>query len=116
MVTLQVVPRPGVDAYRLLRAKVTKEARTWWWRNRTKTRISHKGRAKGYIQVSGGAEGVLLARIHPGDPADLFFFVEKFVGRLVDWFEEDLAAIHVQFGEAGLRSRRRGGGARRRRA
>ena len=106
MVTLQVVPRPGVDAYRLLRAKVTREARTWWWRNRTKTRLSHKQRTKGYIQVAGGAEGVLLARIHPGDPADLFFFVEKFVGRLVDWFEQDLAVIHVQFGEAGPSSRR----------
>ena len=108
--TLQVIPRPGVDAYRLLRNKVTREARTWWWRNRKKTRLSHKQRAKGYIQVVGG-EGVLLARIHPGDPADLFFFVEKFIGRLVAWFEDDLVAINVQFGESETRSglRRRAG-------
>jgi hypothetical protein len=98
MVTLQVVPRPGVDAYRILRSKVTREARTWWWRNRTKTRLSHEQRAKGYIQV-GGCEGILLARIHPGDPKEAFFFVEKFIGRLVAWFEEDLVAISVQLSE-----------------
>jgi hypothetical protein len=113
MVTLQVVPRPGVDAYRLLRAKVTKEARTWWWRNRTKTRLSHKQRAKGYIQVAGG-EGVLLAHFHPGDPADLFFFVEKFIGRLVAWFEADLVAINVQLGDGERRDRRRRRAPRRR--
>jgi len=110
MVTLQIVPRPGVDAYRMLRNKVTREARTWWWRNRTRTRLSHKQRAKGYIQV-GGCEGVLVARIHPGEPADLFFFVEKFIGRLVAWFEEDLVSINVQLSEgpkpAKPRSRRR---------
>jgi hypothetical protein len=98
MVALQVVPRPGVDAYRLLRKKVTREARTWWWRNRRKTRLSHKQCAKGYFQV-GGCEGILLARIHPGDPKGAFLFVEKFIGRLVAWFEEDLVGINVQLRE-----------------
>ena len=32
-----------------------------------------------------------------GEPADLFYLAEKFTGRLVAWFEQDLVAINIQF-------------------
>ncbi len=33
----------------------------------------------------------------PRSKRDLFYLAEKFMGRLVAWFEDDLAAINVQF-------------------
>jgi len=96
MLTLQVVPRAGIDAYRLLRDKVTHEARTWSWKNKAKTRLAHKQNKRGYIEV-GSADGVLVAEIRPADKDDTFFFAEKFIGRLVAWFEPSLAAINIQF-------------------
>jgi hypothetical protein len=33
----------------------------------------------------------------PKAPRDLFYLAEKFMGRLVAWFERDLSAINVQF-------------------
>lgn len=35
MLTVVIVPEAGFDASRLLRNKVTHEARTWYWKNRT---------------------------------------------------------------------------------
>jgi hypothetical protein len=96
MVSLQIVPRGGVDAYRLLRHKVTHEAKTWSWKNKAKTRLIHKQNPNGYIEV-GSADGVVVAEIHPGDDDDTYFFAEKFIGRLVAWFRPDLAAINLQF-------------------
>ena len=43
------------------------------------------------------AEGVLIAQIYPKDPKDLFYLSEKFIGRLIAWFEEELVAINIQF-------------------
>jgi len=96
MVVMQVVPRNGkVDVYRLLRAKVLHEATTWYWGNKAKTRLRHLN-SKGYIDVR-GADGVLVAHLHPSSPRDVFYLSEKFLGRLTAWFEEHLAAINVQF-------------------
>lgn len=97
MIQIQVVPRDGVDAYRLLRAKVLHEAATWEWSNKAKTRLRHI-RRKGHIDVA-NAGGVVTARIVPKERGDLFYLGEKFMGRMVAWFENDLAAINVQFVE-----------------
>jgi|SRR6516162_4003346 len=96
MLSLQVIPRAGVDAYRLLRDKVTHEAHTWSWKNKAKTRLIHKRNGAGYIEV-GSADGVVVAEIHATHETDTYFFAEKFIGRLVAWFLPDLAAINVQF-------------------
>lgn len=96
MIVMQVVPRDGaVDVYRLLRSKVLHEAATWYWGNKAKTRLRHLN-SKGHIDVR-GADGVLVAHIHPSSPRDVFYLSEKFLGRLAAWFEEHLAAINVQF-------------------
>jgi len=95
MVAIQVVPAAGADAYKLLRSKVNTKAATWYWTNRSKTTLRHVN-STGYIRV-GTAHGVLIAQIHPHKPADLFYLAEKFMGRLVAWLEDDLAAINVQF-------------------
>jgi len=74
---------------------VTHEARTWSWSNKAKTRLKHAQQSSGYIEVS-SADGVLIAQICPGD-GDPYFLVEKFIGRLVAWFQIELAAINLQF-------------------
>lgn len=94
MIQIQVVPRAGVDAYRLLRSKVLHEAATWYWANKKKTRIKHI-QSDGHIEIAHGG-GVVMARIVPKAPRDLFYLGEKFIGRMVAWFEEDLSAINVQ--------------------
>ncbi len=95
MIVMQVVPRAGHDAYKLLRDKVTHEARTWSWSNKAKTRLRHTQSPSGYIEV-GSADGVLVGQIRPGQ-GDAYFLAEKFIGRLVAWFEGDLAAVNLQF-------------------
>ncbi len=96
MIVMQVVPKDGsVDVYRLLRSKVLHEAATWYWGNKPKTRLRHLN-SKGYIDVR-GADGVLVAHIHPSSPRDVFYLSEKLLGRLAAWFEDYLAAINVQF-------------------
>jgi hypothetical protein len=90
MLKIQVIPQSGTDAYRLLRDKVTHEAQTWSWDNKAKTRLVHSGEERGYIEVS-SADGVLVAELHSGDRGD-YFLIEKFVGRLVAWFPEELFA------------------------
>lgn len=95
MIVLQVVPNGDADIYRLLRHKVLHDAATWHWHNKKKTRLKHV-RGKGYIEV-GSADGVLVARVYPSAAADLFYLAEKFMGRLVAWFEEYMAAINIQF-------------------
>jgi len=96
MILIQVVPGRGVDAYKLLRDKVTHEAATWYWVNKAKSRLRHNRVKRGYIEVS-SAEGVLVAQIYPKAPEDLFYLSEKFIGRLIAWFERRLVAINVQF-------------------
>ena len=95
MIQIQVVPREGVDAYALLRAKVLHDAATWRWSNRSKTRLRHI-QSNGHLEVS-HAGGVVIARVVPKDRRDLFYLAEKFTGRLVAWFEDELAAVNVQF-------------------
>jgi hypothetical protein len=96
MVVLQVVPAQGRDAFRLLRARI-REASTWVWSNKAKTRLRHVQRPKGgHITIS-NADGVLVARVEPKTAGDLFYLAEKFTGRLVAWFEADLVAINIQF-------------------
>jgi hypothetical protein len=93
MIVLQVVPRGGRDAYKLLRDKVTHEAQTWSWKNKAKTRLSHSSpSASGYIEVS-SADGVVIAQVRPTNGADPYFLTEKFIGRLVAWFKDELLAI-----------------------
>jgi hypothetical protein len=104
MIVLQIVPKAGSDAYKLLRDKVTHEAKTWSWANKAKTRLRHVN-TSGYIEV-GSVDGVLVAHIMPKKPQDLFFLVEKFIGRTVAWFENELTAINLQFiGEENERTR-----------
>ena len=95
MIQIQVVPRDGVDVYKLLRHKVLHEAATWDWVNKKKTRLKHI-QSNGHIDVS-HAGGVVVAKVAPKDRRDLFYLAEKFMGRLVAWFEDDMAAINVQF-------------------
>jgi hypothetical protein len=97
MIQIQVVPREGVDAFKLLRSKVLHEAATWYWANKAKTRLRHI-QSEGHIEVS-NAGGVVAARVHPKEPRDVFYLAEKFMGRLVAWFQSELAAINVQFVE-----------------
>lgn len=95
MIQIQVVPRHGVDAYALLRAKVLHDAATWYWSNKAKTRLRHV-QSDGHIEVT-HAGGVVAAHVVPKSRRDLFYLAEKFMGRLVAWFEDELAAINVQF-------------------
>jgi hypothetical protein len=97
MLTIQIVPCAGNDAYKLLRDKVTHEAQTWSWANKAKTRLEHVN-SGGYIEV-GSADGILVAQIHPRNEEDQFFLAEKFVGRLIAWFANDLVAINIQLSE-----------------
>lgn len=96
MLVLQVVPAPGRDAFKLLRARI-KEAPTWNWSNKAKTRLKHVQRPKGGHIAIANANGVLVAHVMPKSPSDLFYLAEKFTGRLVAWFEADLVAINIQF-------------------
>ena len=106
MISLQIVPHCGLDAYRLIRDKVTHQAHTWAWKNKGKTRLIRKNDPKrGYIEI-GSADGVVVAEIRPARPDDDWFFAEKFIGRLVAWFPSDIAAINVQFHDATSRPSR----------
>lgn len=96
MITIQIVPKDKTDAYKLLRDKVTREANTWHWVDKARTKLRHSQVTRGYIKVA-GAEGILIAKIVPKDPKDLFYLSEKFVGRLVGWFADELVAINIQF-------------------
>jgi hypothetical protein len=96
MLVLQVVPVYGVSAYKLLRARI-REATTWEWGNKARTRLKHVQRPKGgHIRIA-DAGGVLVAHIHPASQRDQFYLTEKFMGRLIAWFEKDLLSINVQF-------------------
>ncbi len=106
MLSLQVVPRSGIDAYRLLREKIAHGAQTWFWKNKKKTRLTHKRNPRGYIELA-RAGGLLVAEIHPDTEDNTFFFAEKFIGRLVAWFRVDLEAINIQFRETATKPKRR---------
>jgi hypothetical protein len=96
VLVLQAVPGPGKDIFKLLRARI-RGASTWDWANKARTRLKHVQRPKGgHISIA-NAGGVLVAHVLPKTPADLFYLAEKFTGRLVAWFESDLAAINIQF-------------------
>jgi len=95
MIQIQVVPRTGVNAYAMLRSKVIHEAATWDWANKKKSRLKHI-QSDGHIDVA-NAGGVVVAHVVPKAPRDLFYLAEKFMGRLVAWFADDLASINVQF-------------------
>jgi hypothetical protein len=96
VLVLEAVPAPGKNIFKLLRARI-REASTWNWGNKARTRLKHVQRPNGgYIKIA-DADGVLVAHVHPKAPADLFYLAEKFTGRLIAWFEADLVAINVQF-------------------
>jgi hypothetical protein len=96
MLVLQAVPVGNLDAFKMLRARI-REANTWSWANKARTRLKHVQRPQGgYIAVE-NAGGVLVAHIHAKTTRDLFYLVEKFTGRLVAWFEGELLAINLQF-------------------
>ena len=96
MLVLQAIPRHDGDAFKLLRGRI-REAATWEWGNKARTRLRHVQRPQGgHIAVS-NAGGVLVAHIHPKTPNDLFYLAEKFTGRLTAWFEQELVAINIQF-------------------
>ncbi|HLA89727.1 MAG TPA: hypothetical protein VJL28_04760 [Gemmatimonadaceae bacterium] len=95
MLVLQAVPVRDADAFKLLRARI-RQASTWNWANKRRTRLKHVQRPDGgFIQVA-DAGGVLVAHIHPKTPNDLFYLAEKFTGRLIAWFEHDLLSINIQ--------------------
>lgn len=97
MLRLQIVPHSGLDAYRLLRDKVTHEAQTWAWKNKAKTRLTRSSEPKrGYIEV-GSADGIVVAKIRPARASDDWFLAEKFIGRLIAWFPSHIVAINLQF-------------------
>jgi hypothetical protein len=79
MILIQVVAKGDEDVSKLLRHKVTHEARTWSWANRSKTRLQHARLEAGYIEVA-SAESVLVAHIHPKSKQDEYFLAEKFMG------------------------------------
>ena len=96
MIVLQAIPGPGRDAFKLLRARIRK-ASTWDWGNKARTRLKHVQRKKGgHIAIS-NANGVLVAHVFPKTASDQFYLTEKFMGRLVAWFEAELVAINIQF-------------------
>jgi hypothetical protein len=96
MLVLQVVPTHGINAYKALRARI-REASTWVWGNKARTRLKHIQRPKGgHIRIA-DAGGVLVAHIYPATPRDQFYLTEKFMGRLIAWFENELLSINVQF-------------------
>ena len=96
MLVLQAVPVRDVNAYKLLRARI-RLASTWVWANKARTRLRHIQRQKGgHIDIA-DAHGVLVAKVQPKTPSDLFYLAEKFTGRLIAWFEHDLHAIDIQF-------------------
>ena len=106
MLVLQAVPVAGKDIFKLLRGRI-RGANTWEWGNKAKTRLKHVARPQGgHIAIS-NAGGVLVAEVIPKTPTDLFYLAEKFTGRLIAWFETDLAAINVQFMTAAPRKRKR---------
>jgi hypothetical protein len=97
MLVLQIVPSGDQDAYKLLRAKILHEASTWSFANKAKSRLKHVQRPKGgYVEVD-SADGVLVAQIHAKTPSDQFYLAEKFIGRMVAWFESELLAVNIQF-------------------
>jgi len=104
MIVIQVVPKSGANAYRLLRSKVLHEAATWYFSNKAKTRLRHI-QSGGYIDIA-NAGGVISAEVYPKDKRDHFYLAEKFMGRLVAWFEDDLVAINVQFIDEGKKKKR----------
>ena len=108
MLVLQAVPAPGRDAYKLLRAHI-RAASTWEWGNKAKTRLKHVQRPQGGHIAIASADGVLVAHIHSKTASDQFYLVEKFTGRLVAWFEQDLMAINIQIvaGPSAPRRRKR---------
>jgi hypothetical protein len=96
MLVLQAVPVHGADMFKLLRARI-REASTWTWANKARTRLKHVQRLKGgYIHIE-SAGGVLVAHVQPKESGDLFYLAEKFTGRLIAWFEKDLLSINIQF-------------------
>lgn len=96
MLVLQAVPVGNLNAFKLLRARI-REASTWSWSNKARTRLKHVARPKGgHIEVS-SAGGVLVAHIKPKDKTDQFYLTEKFIGRLIGWFEGDLLSVNIQF-------------------
>jgi hypothetical protein len=95
MLVLQAVPAPGQNAYKLLRARI-REASTWEWANKARTRLRHVQRRQGGYIALANADGVLVAHVTPKTPQDLFYLAEKFTGRLVAWFPTELLAINIQ--------------------
>jgi hypothetical protein len=93
---------------------VLHEAATWDWANKKKTRLKHI-QSDGHIAVA-NAGGVVVAQVVPKTPRDIFYLAEKFMGRLVAWFADDLAAINVQFApEPPAKPRQRRSAAKKRR-
>lgn len=95
MILVQVIPNGKTDAYKLLKDKVSHEANTWLWANKAKTRLEHVN-ANGYIEVD-SADGVVVARVYPKDKRSKDILIEKYIGRMVAWFQDELVAINIQF-------------------
>jgi hypothetical protein len=60
--------------------------------NKRTTRLRHV-QSEGHIDVA-NAGGVIVARVSARTSRDLFYHAEKFMGRLVAWFEDELTAIN----------------------
>lgn len=105
MIEIEIIPREGVNAYKLLRSKVHTAA-TWRWGNRAKTRLRHI-QSEGWIDVK--REGsTVIAKVVPKARRDVFYLAEKLTGRLVAWFPNELASVRVHLGarKAGTAARK----------
>jgi hypothetical protein len=95
VIEIEIIPREGVNAYKLLRSKVHTAA-TWRWGNRAKTRLRHV-QSEGWIDVK--REGsTVIAKVVPKARRDVFYLAEKLTGRLVAWFPNELASVRVHLG------------------
>jgi len=101
MIEIEIHPKAGVNAYKLLRSKIH-EAATWKWGNRAKTRLRHV-QSEGWVDVKRVGR-VVVARVVPKAKRDTFYLTEKLTGRLVAWFGNEVASIHVN-----LQARKRRG-------
>ncbi len=112
MIEIEIHPKPGANAYALLRSRVH-QAATWRWGNRAKTRLRHV-QSEGWIDVRKDGRSV-IAKVVPKARRDVFYLAEKLTGRLVAWFPNELASIQVHLGGRKAAGKMRGKGKRKRR-
>ena len=112
MIRIEIHPKPGSNAYALLRSRVH-QAATWRWGNRAKTRLKHV-QSDGWIDVKKDGRAV-IATVVPKAGRDLFYLAEKLTGRLVAWFPHEVATVTLHFSGAAKAKKKKASKGRRRR-